>query len=166
MAAAQADLQAAMRTLRSFSWTDADHVFSPGDTDDADVCLDAWGDFYERDRGKIFTTMHATTRSPEARQIITASAQSAGACGNPACPLKAALTFKILSMCARCKIVGYCDVDCQRAHWRVHKPFCSANRVDRQGAAEVVVDARWCPACWPPYGCPQYCTVTLDVYLF
>ncbi|KAI0014507.1 hypothetical protein F4780DRAFT_789627 [Xylariomycetidae sp. FL0641] len=26
--------------------------------------------------------------------------------------------------CAHCKMVWYCDKDCQKAHWRIHKPEC------------------------------------------
>ena len=36
-------------------------------------------------------------------------------------PLRAALT---LSRCGRCKQVAYCSVECQKAHWKVHKNSC------------------------------------------
>ena len=28
--------------------------------------------------------------------------------------------------CGQCRFVGYCSKDCQRKHWRKHKPLCSA----------------------------------------
>ncbi|KAI7774175.1 hypothetical protein LA080_009194 [Diaporthe eres] len=31
---------------------------------------------------------------------------------------------KKLSMCARCKVASYCGQDCQKAHWKDHKPSC------------------------------------------
>jgi hypothetical protein len=27
--------------------------------------------------------------------------------------------------CGRCRMVNYCSKECQRAHWKMHKPFCS-----------------------------------------
>ena len=39
-------------------------------------------------------------------------------CGNPA------YVGTGLKTCRRCKSMRYCSVDCQRAHWRVHKPDC------------------------------------------
>ena len=29
-----------------------------------------------------------------------------------------------LKKCARCKMVAYCNRDCQKAHWKEHKPDC------------------------------------------
>ena len=36
-----------------------------------------------------------------------------------------------LSSCSRCGLVKYCGRDCQRAHWKEHKPLCipKADRV-------------------------------------
>ncbi|KAK7707763.1 hypothetical protein SLS63_013683 [Diaporthe eres] len=31
---------------------------------------------------------------------------------------------KKLSRCARCKVASYCGQDCQKAHWKAHKPSC------------------------------------------
>jgi len=28
--------------------------------------------------------------------------------------------------CSRCKVTKYCGANCQRGHWKVHKPFCVA----------------------------------------
>jgi len=34
--------------------------------------------------------------------------------------------FKRLLMCTACHTVAYCSKDCQRAHWKQHKPHCRA----------------------------------------
>jgi len=31
-------------------------------------------------------------------------------------------------VCSRCKIVGYCGAECQRAAWKAHKPLCTASQ--------------------------------------
>jgi MYND finger len=38
--------------------------------------------------------------------------------------------------CAGCNVVRYCDRECQRAHWRQHKPFCSQWRASPASAQE------------------------------
>ncbi|KIK93222.1 hypothetical protein PAXRUDRAFT_829189 [Paxillus rubicundulus Ve08.2h10] len=30
-----------------------------------------------------------------------------------------------LKQCARCRVVRYCSTECQRAHWKMHKPQCN-----------------------------------------
>ncbi len=37
-------------------------------------------------------------------------------------PLRAAFT---LSRCGRCTKIAYCSVECQKAHWKLHKKTCS-----------------------------------------
>lgn len=39
-----------------------------------------------------------------------------GECGQPA-----------RSRCSRCKLVGYCSSDCQKAAWKTHKAVCCAS---------------------------------------
>ena len=31
---------------------------------------------------------------------------------------------KKLKKCARCTIVYYCSTECQKSHWKTHKPNC------------------------------------------
>ena len=41
-------------------------------------------------------------------------------CGNPACAKEGT------SRCTGCGVVAYCGRDCQKTHWKVHKPQCRA----------------------------------------
>ena len=34
--------------------------------------------------------------------------------------------FGCPNRCSRCKQVWYCSRECQKAHWKVHKPDCRA----------------------------------------
>ena len=47
-----------------------------------------------------------------------AAAAAAPLCAAPGCGQPCTL------LCSRCLDARYCDVSCQRAHWRVHKPSC------------------------------------------
>ena len=54
-------------------------------------------------------------------------------CGN--CDREEEKMFK----CSRCGLVKYCGKDCQRAHWKEHKPFCiaKADRVPQPPVASL-----------------------------
>ncbi|KAF2452151.1 hypothetical protein P171DRAFT_516023 [Karstenula rhodostoma CBS 690.94] len=43
-----------------------------------------------------------------------------------------------LMKCAACKKTWYCSPQCQKAHWKQHKPVCVANRPSKDGAASAV----------------------------
>lgn len=44
-------------------------------------------------------------------------------CYGPLCRTPTATTTGLLA-CGRCRRVYYCSPDCQKAHWKVHKPSC------------------------------------------
>ena len=71
-----------------------------------------------------------------------------------------------MKKCLGCKLVYYCDTDCQRAHWNVHKLTCAhqqrflvySDRCDLFGEVEqaVGVDARDGPAALYADRCEDY----------
>jgi hypothetical protein len=77
----------------------------------------------------------------EAVQQLTASLQQLGQvltafavplyCNNPICrsatgPTEQSLVGGRSCICAGCRIARYCGRDCQRVHWKRHKPVCKA----------------------------------------
>ena len=38
-------------------------------------------------------------------------------------------TKKGLMKCSKCRLVQYCDTNCQKKHWKTHKPFCSIPKI-------------------------------------
>ena len=51
----------------------------------------------------------------------------ASTAGNPPCAACGrALDRPKPLRCSRCKAAYYCNQECQRAHWRAHKPHCTA----------------------------------------
>ncbi|GAB4816195.1 hypothetical protein N2152v2_003241 [Parachlorella kessleri] len=43
-------------------------------------------------------------------------------------------TASCLKLCSGCRAVAYCSVECQRQHWRQHKPGCMAVRESKAAA--------------------------------
>ena len=73
---------------------------------------------------KNIVQLRSSQKHAEPELAEPASAISCAACGACKDGLKA---------CSRCHTVKYCSRDCQRNHWKTHKPICSATtmQVDR-----------------------------------
>ncbi|KAJ6572459.1 hypothetical protein DFH09DRAFT_1362428 [Mycena vulgaris] len=65
-----------------------------------------------------------------------------------------------LRRCAGCNLVRYCSKECQKAHWKEHKPYCLLNvemakRADDLGADysdRLKAIGKWCDAFSVPIG--------------
>lgn len=57
-------------------------------------------------------------------------------CSNPDCQAEeAGAPFQ---KCSACKVTTYCGPDCQRSHWKAHKPSCKAAQVATSSARTAV----------------------------
>ncbi|KAF6749847.1 hypothetical protein DFP72DRAFT_911891 [Ephemerocybe angulata] len=63
--------------------------------------------------------------NPDAKQIILKS------CSRPGCRVREADAAQF-KRCAGCRLVSYCNPECQRANWKDHKPVCK--RQQKQAA--------------------------------
>jgi hypothetical protein len=51
-------------------------------------------------------------------KVVGKDATQCGCCG------RSRADAGSLMKCGRCKQVSYCNVDCQKADWKTHKPVC------------------------------------------
>lgn len=58
----------------------------------------------------------ALSQAPE--PVVTAVPKAVAVCSNPAC------TRDGTRPCSRCRASSYCTPECQKAHWKAHKPSC------------------------------------------
>ena len=56
--------------------------------------------------------------------------------------------------CSRCLIVFYCNADCQKVHWKKHKPLCKTKEVAAEGREWIPK-----PAPNPKTKTQQFCTL-------
>ena len=56
-------------------------------------------------------------------------------CAHPACG-KRETSRSEFKKCARCKVAVYCTQDCQKAHWKTHKPSCIPPAAASDGKAD------------------------------
>jgi hypothetical protein len=139
-------LIAAYEKTRRFFPPLHDHAENRGDSDDVGPVLRAHGAFFEKTRaGPVFTSVHAIHKTDaqkeSSREAAAAMVARTGACGNAACASRTSgVPRPQLKLCGRCHLVGYCGVDCQRAHWAAHKDFCKDNALANPSSEPVVVD--------------------------
>jgi len=75
------------------------------------------------------------------------------ACNNPHCSNLAGPSELLLvsgrgNMCAGCRVARYCSRDCQRQHWKQHKPACKAlaAAADKAASADSATTAAAAPS--------------------
>ena len=76
-----------------------------------------------------------------------------------------------MSSCSRCGLVKYCGRDCQRAHWKEHKPLCipKADRIPKPventagppGTHLAASEGEECAICLDPLLAEDGSTLTL-----
>jgi hypothetical protein len=59
-------------------------------------------------------------------------------CGNPECSIEEVEPMSFQS-CSRCAIVCYCSRDCQKAHWKQHKPECGEQHTEHLLPSQIVL---------------------------
>lgn len=139
-------LFAAYRKTRHFFPALHNHTEHRGDSEDVGPVLKAHGAFFAESRtGPVFTSTHSVratgAQKDVSREAAAAMAARTGACGNVACASRArGATRPQLKLCGRCHLVGYCCIDCQRAHWPEHKDYCAANALASPSSVAVAVD--------------------------
>lgn len=139
-------LFAAYKKTRHFFPPLYNHTENPGDSEDAGPVLKAHGAFFEKTRaGPVYTSVHAISKTDSqkeaTREAAAAMVARTGACSNTACASRTrGVPRPQLKLCGRCHLVGYCGVDCQRAHWAGHKDFCKENALASPSSAPVVID--------------------------
>jgi hypothetical protein len=62
--------------------------------------------------------MIAEASGEPSEEILSAEVTPCGNCGNA----------EATSRCSRCRVIAYCNKDCQKAHWSLHKRMCAAKK--------------------------------------
>ncbi|KAJ7486036.1 hypothetical protein B0H11DRAFT_1977045 [Mycena galericulata] len=68
--------------------------------------------------------------------------RSLKSCNNPSCSDFGVINRDSLLKCGKCKTATYCNKDCQRAHWPVHKQFCKVWQDTAANSGEGVRDIK------------------------
>ncbi|KAJ6508532.1 hypothetical protein C8R45DRAFT_967732 [Mycena sanguinolenta] len=91
--------------------------------------------------------------------------RSLRSCNNPNCPDFNTVNRDSLLKCGKCKTATYCNKDCQRAHWPVHKQFCQIWQATADSTGEGVRDIKkkMGEFLWLIRGLPDY---TADIFKF
>jgi splicing suppressor protein 51 len=48
-----------------------------------------------------------------------------------------------LLLCSGCRLVSYCNKNCQKAHWKTHKPSCAPKTKDSQASSKPEAEEDW-----------------------
>ncbi|KAJ6475066.1 hypothetical protein C8R47DRAFT_1143418 [Mycena vitilis] len=72
----------------------------------------------------------------------TPTPRSLRSCNNTACSEFNVVNRDSLLKCVKCKTATYCNRDCQRAHWPVHKQFCKVWQATANTNGEGVRDIK------------------------
>lgn len=67
----------------------------------------------------------ASSDSPAAVTIISAAINGQRGFDGPVSPCSTCSEEKAPKKCSKCKAVQYCDRECQRLHWFLHKKACA-----------------------------------------
>ena len=77
-------------------------------------------------------------QGPGSADAAAAPAAPRDVCANPGCTKPSKYGARMT--CTRCRAAQYCDAQCQRAHWRAHKPVCAAAAAAAAAAQLVPYD--------------------------
>jgi len=84
------------------------------------------------------TTQEMETFQDGTTCLITASnvpekaPEHSARCANPLCTKAQGSQMTSKMVCGGCKSVHYCDRDCQKMHWKEHKPLCGKMKQGRE----------------------------------
>ncbi|KAJ7781774.1 hypothetical protein DFH07DRAFT_791465 [Mycena maculata] len=94
--------------------------------------------------------------------------RSLKSCNNPSCSdFGVVHRGDSLLKCGGCKTATYCNKDCQRAHWSVHKQFCKvwAQTAAANGEGVRDIKKKMNEFMWLVRGCPDYTDVLFQRYI-
>ncbi|KAJ7442631.1 hypothetical protein FB451DRAFT_1297068 [Mycena latifolia] len=77
-------------------------------------------------------------------------------CNSPSCSNFGVVKREGLRECAQCRTITYCNKDCQRAHWPVHKQFCKVWSATKDGESVRDMKKKMGEFLWLIRGVPDY----------
>lgn len=94
------------------------------------------------DPGFTRSIVEQKTTKQLSKEVIQSNYQNSIRCMNSQCGKKPEVGVKFKS-CGVCKIFHYCSVECQKAHWKLHKSQCttysSKSRYKTLGLAKAII---------------------------
>ncbi|KAJ6585163.1 hypothetical protein B0H19DRAFT_1108589 [Mycena capillaripes] len=97
----------------------------------------------------------------------TPTPRSLRSCNNPSCSDFNVVNRDSLLKCGKCKTATYCNKDCQRAHWPVHKQFCKVWQAtaDSNGAGVRDIKKKMGEFMWLVRSVPEYTDELFEFYI-